>query len=220
MMGVTAPAFALESVRPRLRGRLHQAAAIVSVGGLAWMIVDAQSSTALVAAWVYGLAMIALYATSSTYHVYARSDRARRVMQRLDHSMIYVLIAGSYTPVCLLALHGTFRWVQLGFAWAGAIVGVLITALALERFSRLHSALYLVLGWAALLAVPELAHRTDLVVFAALGGLLYTVGAILFALQRPRPVAVWFGYHEFWHALGIAAGAAIFAMNLGLIAGV
>jgi hemolysin III len=93
-----------------------------------------------------------------------------------------------------------------------------MTALALERFSRLHSALYVVLGWSAVLAVPELARRADLVVLAAVGGLLYTVGAILFALRRPRPVAVWFGYHEVWHALGVAAGAAIFAMNLGLIA--
>ena len=216
MEGVISPVAAV--VRPRLRGRLHQAAAIVSVGGLVWMIIDAHSATARIAAWVYGLAMISLYATSSTYHVYARSERARRVMQRMDHSMIYVLIAGSYTPVCLLALHGTFRWVMLGIVWGGALIGVLMAALALDRFPKLHWALYLVLGWAAVLAVPALAARTDLVVLVAIGGLLYTVGAVLFALQRPRPVAVWFGYHEVWHALGVAAGAAIFAMNLGLIA--
>ena len=205
-------------VRPRLRGRLHQAAAVVSVAGLAWLIVDAHTPTALVAAWVYGLAMIALYATSSTYHVYARSERARRIMQRMDHSMIYVLIAGSYTPVCLLALEGTLRWVALGLVWGGALAGVLIAAFALDRFVRIRWGLYFALGWAALLAAPALADRTDLIVFAALGGMLYTVGAVLFAMERPRPVAVWFGYHEVWHALGILGGASIFAMNLGLIA--
>jgi len=216
MVGVTSPIAAM--LRPRLRGRVHQAAAFASIGGLVWLILDAHSGTALVAAWVYGLAMIALYVTSSSYHLYARSPRARRVMQRVDHSMIYVLIAGSCTPVCLLALHGSFRWVVLGIVWVGALTGVLMAALALDRFPKLGWALYLVLGWAAVLAVPALADRPELLAFAVVGGLLYTVGAILFALHRPRPVAVWFGYHEFWHAFGVAAGAAVFAMNLGLIA--
>lgn len=204
--------------RPRLRGRLHQAAAVASVGGLVWLIADAHSTWGLVAAWVYGLSMVALYATSSSYHVYARSERARRVMQRLDHSMIYVLIAGSFTPVCLLALSGSYRWVLLGLMWLGATVGVVLAALATDRYPKLRWSLYLVLGWAAVLAIPSLGDRPVLLALAAIGGILYTVGAVLFALQRPRPVAVWFGYHEFWHAFGVAAGAAIFAMNLGLIA--
>jgi len=216
MEGVTSPIVAM--LRPRLRGRVHQAAALASIGGLVWLIVDAHSAAALVAAWVYGLSMVALYATSSSYHVYARSPRARRVMQRLDHSMIYVLIAGSFTPVCLLALDGPFRWVLLGLVWLGACTGVLIATLALERFPKLRWSLYLGLGWAAVLAVPALGDRPELLVLAGVGGILYTVGAILFALHRPRPDAVWFGYHEFWHAFGVAAGAAIFAMNLGLIA--
>lgn len=216
MAGVTSSFAAV--LRPRLRGRLHQAAALASIGGLVWLILDAHSATALVAAWVYGLAMIALYVTSSSYHLYARSTRARRVMQRMDHSMIYVLIAGSYTPVCLLALHGSFRWVLLGLVWVGALTGVLMAALALDRFPKLSWALYLVLGWTAVLGVPALADRPELLVLAVTGGLLYTVGAVLFALHRPRPVAVWFGYHEFWHAFGVVAGAAVFALNLGLIA--
>jgi hemolysin III len=213
---MTAPA--LLTTRPRLRGRLHQIAAIASIGGLVWMLADAHTSTAVVAACVYGLATIALYLTSSSYHLYARAPRTREVMQRLDHSMIYVLIAGTYTPVCLLAMHGSFRWVLLGLVWAGAVAGVLIAGLALDRFPKLSFALYLVLGWAAVLALPQLADRPGLLALALVGGVLYTVGAVLFALKRPRPEAVWFGYHEFWHAFGIAAGGAFFAMNLGLIA--
>jgi hemolysin III len=149
--------------------------------------------------------MIALYFTSSSYHLYAHSARARQVMQRLDHSMIYVLIAGTYTPVCLLALEGSMRWVLLAIVWTGAIVGMAITLCALDRFPKLSFALYLVLGWAALLAIPQLLDRPELL-------------GLTFALHRPGPNARWFGYHEYWHAFGIAAGVMFFAMNLGLIA--
>lgn len=191
---------------------------MASLAGFGWLLVDAHTARAVVAACVYGVATTALYLTSSSYHLYARSPRARVVMQRMDHSMIYVLIAGTYTPVCLLALHGSYRWALLGVVWGGALAGVLLAALALDRFTKLSWALYLVLGWAALVAVPQLAHRPALLALAAFGGVLYTVGAVLFALHRPRPVAEWFGYHEVWHAFGIAAGAAFFALNLGLIA--
>ena len=204
--------------RPRLRGRLHQGAALASIAGLAWMLTAAHTPTAVVAACVYGIAMIALYLTSSSYHLYARSPRARRIMQRADHSMIYVLIAGTYTPVCLLALHGGFRWVLLGVVWLGAIAGVVIAGLALDQFPKLSWALYLVLGWAAIIAIPELLERPELLALATFGGVLYTTGAVLFAFRRPGREAEWFGYHEYWHAFGIAAGAVFFVMNLGLIA--
>jgi len=204
---------------PRLRGRLHQLAALASFGGIAWLLSDARTLAGVVAAWVYGIAMIALYATSSTYHIYARSPRARQIMKRLDHSMIYVLIAGTYTPVCLLALHGAERWALLGVVWTGALVGIGVTTVAHDRYRTLCSALYLVLGWAALAVVPTLARRPDLLAVAALGGAVYTVGALLFALHWPRRVARWFGYHEFWHVCSIAGGVAFFIVNLRLIAG-
>jgi hemolysin III len=204
---------------PRLRGRVHQMAAVASVAGLVWMIADAHTPTAAVAAVVYGLAAVALYATSSSYHLYARAGRARTVLRRLDHSMIYVLIAGTYTPVCLLALHGSLRWALLAIVWLGAIAGAVVTVVAFERFPYLTFVLSLVLGWAALLAVPELLDRPDVLALAALGGVLYTAGAIMFACQWPGRAARWFGYHEYWHAFGVAAGASFFALNLGLIAG-
>jgi hemolysin III len=205
--------------RPRLRGRVHQVAAVTSVAGLAWLIAVAHTGRAVVAAVVYGIATIALYATSSSYHLYARSPRARTVMQRLDHSMIYVLIAATYTPACLLALHGAFRWTLLAIVWAGALLGVTVKLLALERLPKLGFSLYLVIGWAALLALPELVHRPLLLGLLGLGGILYTIGAVLFALRRPGRDAVWFGYHEYWHAFGVAAGAVFFAVNLGLVSG-
>jgi hemolysin III len=205
--------------RPRLRGRLHQVAAFLSIGGLVWLVADAHTPIAVLAAVVYGLATIALYFTSSSYHLYARAGRAREVMQRLDHSMIYVLIAGTYTPVCLLALTGSVRWVLLAIVWTGALAGVLFTLFAYERFPHMTFILSLVLGWSALLALPDLVERPGLLALAAIGGLLYTAGAILFACNWPGRTARWFGYHEYWHAFVVAAGGVFFAMNLALVAG-
>ncbi len=124
-----------------------------------WLVADADTPIAVLAAVVYGLATIALYFTSSSYHLYARAGRAREVMQRLDHSMIYVLIVGTYTPVCLLALTGSVRWALLAIVWTGALVGVLFTLLAYDRFPHMTFILSLILGWAALLALPDLLER-------------------------------------------------------------
>ncbi len=215
------PDAALEVVpeRPRLRGRVHQVAAAVSLVCLVWLVAVAPTGTALLAAIVYGTAATALYLTSSSYHLYARAGRAYVVMRRLDHSMIYVLIAGTYTPVCLLALDGPLRWWLLGIVWVGALLGVLVTLLAFERIPYLTFVLSLVLGWAAVLALPDLLQRPGLLALAVVGGMLYTVGAIMFACQWPGRAARWFGYHEYWHAFGVAAGAAFFALNLVVITG-
>jgi hemolysin III len=203
---------------PRLRGRIHQVACLASVGGLAWLVAQADGARERVAAWVFGLAMVLLYLVSSSYHVFARGPRVRPVMRRLDHSMIFVLIASTYTPVCLLALEGWWGWGLLTAVWVGAAVGIVLKVAGLERFRRVSAPLYLVLGWLAVVAAPRLVQRTDLLLPAAAGGLLYTVGAALFALQVPGRVATWFGYHEWWHAFGVAAGICFFAMNAHLIA--
>ncbi len=178
----------------------------------------AATTQALIAAWIYGLANIALYTTSSTYHVFTTSPRARRIMQSLDHAMIYVLIAGTFTPVCILAMTGSARWVVLAWMWAGALVGMALTILALERFHKVTFAMYLVLGWSALAALPALLGRPEHLTLVIAGGVLYTVGAILFGLKRPALVPDSFGYHEVWHLLGVTAGVLLFAVNLDLIA--
>src|SRR5688572_19573582 len=192
-------------VVPRLRGRLHLVAFAVSLVGLAWLVALADGPRALLAAWVYGLATVLLYLVSSSYHVFARGPRLRPVMRRLDHSMIFVLIAGTYTPVCLLALDGWWGVSLLIAVWVGAIVGIVLKVVGLERYRRISAPLYLVLGWLAVLAAPQLLDHLELLPFALAGGLLYTVGAVLFALKWPAPVAKWFGYHEWWHEIGRAS---------------
>lgn len=192
-------------------------AAVASIGGLVWLVRSAGSDRALVAAWIYGLGGVLLYATSSTYHVFARSARARWLMQRADHSMIYVLIAASFTPVCLLVLDAPWRWMLMASVWVGAVAGVALKVLALDRFPKVSNALYIVLGWSAMAALPALVQRPRLLALILAAGVLYTGGAILFALKRPRLSPEWFGYHEVWHTLGVAAGALLFVANLDLI---
>ena len=203
--------------RPRLRGRLHQAAFCASLVGLAALVHVAHGTLALVAAAIYGCATVALYFVSFSYHVLARGPRARRIMQRADHSMIFVLIAGSFTPVVLLALHGPWRWGLLGAVWMIALGGVALKCLALERFPRLGGGLYIALGWVGVVAAPAFLHRPLLGLLFVLGGILYTVGAALFASRRPRLNPAWFGYHEAWHTFVVAAGALMFAGNYILV---
>lgn len=203
---------------PRLRGHIHLVAAVVSVFALAFLVSLADGPRQLLAAWVYGLATLALYGVSSMYHVFARGPRIRPIMRRLDHSMIFVLIAGTYTPVCLLALDGALGWGLLVAVWTGAITGVVLKVVGLERYRRISAPLYIVLGWLAVVATPELVRRPQLVLLALAGGSLYTGGAVLFALHRPGPQAEWFGYHEWWHTFVVAAGACFFALNAYLIA--
>jgi hemolysin III len=204
-------------IRPRLRGRLHAVAAVASVGALVWLVRSASSPKGVLAAWIYGIAAILCYVTSSAYHVLARSERARAWLRRADHSMIYVLIAGTITPICLLAMNGWWRWAYIAAVWVGAGLGITLSLAGL-RLPRFSTALYLILGWAALATIPALWDHPLRVVFVLAAGLLYTIGAALFGAQRPRLRPAWFGYHEFWHCMGVAAGALLFAVNLSLIA--
>lgn len=203
--------------RPILRGRLHQVAFLASILGLAWLVESAHTPRARAAAWIYGLASVLLYLTSSSYHVFAKSPRARRIMQRADHSMIFVLIAGSFTPIAVLAVPDPWKWPALLTVWAGAIGGIVLKICALDRYPRLGGAMYIVVGWAGAAILPTLWSRPGTLILIAIGGLLYTTGAILFALNKPILSVRWFGYHEVWHAFGVAAGAVLFAANLGLV---
>jgi hemolysin III len=205
--------------RPRFRGRLHQLAAVASAFGLAWLLRVAPNTQARVVALVYGLSAILLYLTSATYHVFSRRDGVRRLMRRLDHSMIYILIAGTFTPVCVLAMDGWLRWVVLAAVWTGALLGATLKLTTGLRFRRFGFALYLVLGWAGIVMLPALVEEPTRLVLVLTAGLLYTVGAVLFAMRWPLPTSRWFGYHEVWHAFGVAAGGLLFVVNLGIIGG-
>jgi len=207
---VTPPAVPL----PTWRGLLHAFAFASAIpAGLA-LVVAADRPAARVGVAVYALSLVAVFGTSAAYHRLARTPKARRVMRRLDHSMIYVLIAGSYTPVCLVVLPPAWGIPILAVVWGGALVGITLKVVSEDRLSLPANTLYLVMGWTAVVATPTiLAHMpASAVVLMVAGGVAYTVGAVVLFTRRPDPHPRIFGYHEVWHALTVAAGACHFLM--------
>jgi hemolysin III len=201
---------------PRLRGRLHQGAFLVSIPAGTALVVAARSWSARAGVLVYALSLTAMFGTSAALHRLRWSPRARLRMDRLDRTMIYVLIAGSYTPVCLLALRPGWRVALLALVWTGAAVGVALVLIRTHRrgIGVLRMVLYLGLGWMSVLVLPELARTIGLgrLALGVLGGVLYTVGAVVLMRRRPDPSPRVFGYHEVWHAFTVAAGACHYAL--------
>ena len=195
------------AIKPRLRGVLHEAAFAISLVTGTVLVCLADGTRARVAAAVYGGSVALLFGTSAAYHRGRWSPRAHDLMARLDHSMIFVLIAGSYTPFALLLLHGTLQAVVLGVVWGGALLGVLLRNVFRQPPRWLFVGLYLALGWVALGIIPDVLRRGGIAVLVLLlvGGLFYSLGAVVYALRRPDPSPRWFGFHEIFHALTLLA---------------
>jgi hemolysin III len=216
MMSVVRPLPKLTDgpVKPRLRGVSHQYAFFVSLGCGVALILAASDGRARLAASVYAAAVSALLGTSALYHRVTWRPNARRWMRRLDHSMIFVLIAGTYTPVALLALKGPLATTILVVLWAGALGGAVFKLLWIDGPKPLFAAVYVALGLVSAAVFGELPSAIGWLGVAglALGGLLYVVGAIVYASERPNPWPKVFGYHEVFHALVIAAAALQYAV--------
>jgi hemolysin III len=210
-----APIAPIELVKPRLRGVLHQWAFVVSLGTGAVALALASGPRARIAVGIYALSMTLLLGTSALYHrVEWRTVSGRRWMRRLDHTMIFVLIAGTYTPFALLVLHGTQATALLITVWAGVVVGAGFKLLWLDAPKGLVAALYVALGSVALAAFPQLLHRLGVaaVCLVILGALLYVAGAVIYAVRRPDPSPTVFGYHEVFHLLVVLAAACMYAV--------
>jgi hemolysin III len=207
------PERSVESGLPKLRGRLHQVAFLAAIPAGVLLVLSAHGTSARVAAIVYSLTVAGLFASSSLYNRALGTSRLRPWMQWIDHAMIYLLIAGTYTPVCVVNLPRRWGVPLLSVIWVAALVGVTLKLCWRARFRRIGGALYVVMGWAAVLALPQLfSHlpRTSLIL-VVLGGALYSVGAVVLAVRRPNPVPVWFGYHEVWHTFVVAAAMSQYA---------
>jgi hemolysin III len=203
---------------PSWRGRLHLWAFVASLPLLVALVLMAEGPTAVTAAAVFGSGLVAVFGTSATYHRLVRSPVARRVWRRLDHAMIYVLIAASYVPFCLLVLPPAWGIPLLCIVGAAGLTGVVVKLAFFERVKRWGAVLYLGMGWAAVAAMPAMVRHLEPAELAliALGGLIYTGGAVVFARQRPNPSPRTFGYHEIWHGCTVAA-AACHVLAVGLI---
>jgi hemolysin III len=192
---------------------------VVSIPAGITLVALARGAAATVGATIFAVTLTGLFGVSAAYHRGRWSDRALTLMKHLDHSMIFVFIAGSYTPLTLVALRPAWGITLLTLAWSGAAAGVLVTVLRLERWHRVGFAMYLVLGWLAVIASPQLLHALSRVELALLvtGGVLYTVGAVILGSKRPDPRPAVFGYHEVWHAFVVGATACHFALVLLLV---
>jgi len=197
------------AIKPRLRGVLHQVAFAASLVTGSVLISLAHGATGHVAAAVYAGSVALLFGTSAAYHRGPWSPRARNVMERLDHSMIFVLIAGSYTPFTLLLLDGWLRWTVFGVVWGGAIGGIIMRNATWQAPRWFQVGLYLALGWVAVGIMPQVLHEggVAVLVLLAAGGLCYTLGAVVYARKHPDPSPHWFGFHEIFHAFTLAAFA-------------
>ncbi|HVS29703.1 MAG TPA: hemolysin III family protein [Solirubrobacteraceae bacterium] len=202
-------------LKPRLRGVSHQWAFVVSLLSGAALVIAAPSGRATVAVAIYAVSVAALFGTSALYHrISWASVDARRRMRKLDHSMIFVLIAGTYTPFALLALKGTLATAILIAVWAGALAGILLKFFWIDAPKWVIALLYVTLGWVAVASFPQMLDRIGAFATAlvAIGGVLYTVGAVIYVLRRPDPSPAVFGYHEIFHLLVILAAALQYAV--------
>jgi hemolysin III len=204
----------LDEFRPLLRGYLHLGAAVAAVAGLVALVLLADSPKAYVGGAVFAVSLIALYTVSGVYHSIPWGPRMRGVLKRLDHAMIFVMIAGGYTPFCLFAGSPAWGISLLAVVWSVAAAGVVLK-LAWPNAPRwLSVGLYLATGWIALVAATQLAdwYAIGPLAVMALGGVLYSAGGIIYGLRRPNPFPRVFGYHEVFHALVIAGSVLHFAV--------
>jgi hemolysin III len=205
----------LAGLKPRLRGVLHQWAFFVSLVAGVVLLLIAPAGRATFAIAVYAASVAALFGVSALYHrITWVSERARRWMRRLDHTMIFFLIAGTYTPFGLLVLDGALAVAILCAVWGGAVMGVVLNLVWIDSPKWVTALVYIAIGWVAVVAFPELISELGVaaVALVAVGGVLYTAGAVVYALKRPDPVPAVFGYHEIFHALVIAAAALQYAV--------
>jgi len=211
---ITAIDAAVDPPRPALRGALHGAVAVLAPAGFLLLLLLADSPRGYVGASVYATSMMLLYTTSASYHLAPWSHRLRRIMMRLDHSMIFILIAGTYTPFCLIVVGDAWGIPMLSVVWTLAGLGVLLKSLWPDAPRWLSVALYLGLGWVGVVAVWPLFTNFSPwgIAMLAAGGALYTLGAFCYALRWPDPSPRVFGYHEVFHAFVVAASALHFSV--------
>lgn len=213
------PSDALIAPRPVWRGLMHSWAFVIAIPAGILLILGADHTEARVAAAVYVGSLLAVFGTSASYHRLAHSYRARTVMQRLDHSMIYLLIAGSYVPICLIALPPAWGIPLLSVVGAMGVLGIVIKLVAFRKLSWLSYALYPIMGWCAIVAAPAIRdHLTPLqLALIVAGGVSYTVGFPVLLLRRPDPWPSVFGYHEVWHGFTVLAAALHFGAVTTLV---
>ena len=211
----------VEQAKPHLRGWLHVGMVPVSVVLSLVLALLVPTTAGRVAATVFGVTAVLLFATSATYHRGRWSPRVAGVLKRMDHANIFLIIAGTYTPFAVLLLPEGQQRTLLWVVWAGAVAGVVFRVFWVRAPRWLYTVVYVALGWVAVFYLVPF-WRTGgpaVVVLMMLGGIMYTVGAVVYALKRPNPSPRWFGFHEVFHAFTIAGFSAHWAAVLVAVLG-
>ncbi|MBL8932458.1 MAG: hemolysin III family protein [Kineosporiaceae bacterium] len=208
------------AARPLLRGWLHAVTAPAALAYGVVLVVLAQHTAARVSVGVFAGSAALLFTISATFHRRHWGPRMHAVLQRLDHAAIFLVIAGSYTPFSVLLLPPGPARTLLALVWGGALAGVAFRVFWLHAPRWLYTPTYIVLGWAALAFLPDFldAGHPAALTLAVVGGVLYTAGGVIYGLRRPDPSPRWFGFHEIFHALTVAAFVA-HAVGVGLVVG-
>jgi len=198
----------ISSLREPVNALSHMAGAVGSVVGLTLLIVFASLKAGvwhIVSFSIFGSALVMLYTSSSLYHALNLSEKGLIRFRRLDHIMIFMLIAGTYTPICLVPLRGPWGWSLFGTVWGIALIGTVLKIFFINVPRWFSTGIYLFMGWLCMVAVYPLVMtlETACMVWLALGGLFYSVGALIYALKRPDPWPGVFGFHEIWHFMVI-----------------
>lgn len=208
------PAAIVAEIRPKLRGVLHLIAAVAAPFGLLTLILIADSAAGYVSASIFASSLMLLYTSSASYHTVPWPARLRGVAKRIDHSMIFALIAGTYTPFCLITLSRPWGITMLSIVWSLAGLGMLLKVAWPWAPRWLSVGLYLALGWVGIVAAREVvnAMHPGALLVVMLGGAFYTIGAVIYALKRPNPFPRIFGFHEVFHVFVLAGSLTHFSL--------
>ena len=213
----------VEKLRDPVSGLSHLAAALAAVLGLAWMLYLGWNNPAKEAALlVYGLSLVAMFSASAAYHLVKAGPEIILRLRKLDHSAIFLLIAGTYTPICLYFFSGFFQWGLPVIVWTRAVTGVTIKVFMIKAPRWVTAGIYLVMGWLCILAVGQMAASMPAAAISWLiaGGLFYSVGAIVYITKKPDFYPSVFGFHELWHIFVILGALAHFILVAVYIAAV
>lgn len=222
---MTAAIEAYQALKPRMRGWLHAGAvpAAVVAGLILILLAPANLKWAAV---IYVVSTVALFGISATYHRGTWGPRAHGILKRMDHATIFIFIAGTYTPIALTVVGGTAGTVLLWIVWLAALAGVMFRVFWVGAPRWLIVPVYISMGWAAVFFIPEILSNGGLAIFLliAVGGLCYSVGAVIYGLKRPDPSPRWFGFHEIFHSFTLGGyvshyvGICLAIFGVGVIA--
>lgn len=206
------------TVKPLIRGHIHQVAFYIAICACTILVIRSHGPQSLLASLIYSASLVGMYGVSTLYHVPTWSRKYYLIMRRIDHAAIFILIAGTATPICLLRLHEAARWQLLSIFWVAAFTGMFMAIIWPHGPKWIRSLLYVVVGWIGVIYFHEIKAALGTTNFNLLltGGIIYTVGALVYAFKRPNPFPLVFGYHEIFHVFVVFASAFHFCLNYNL----